>query len=81
VLDLGLPDMPGHQVADEIRAQPWGEDTLLIAVTGWGQVQDRAQTTASGFAHHLVKPVEPTQLLDLLQRQALHEGADDLARA
>jgi signal transduction histidine kinase len=70
VLDLGLPDIPGEDVARWIRAQPWGTDVLLVAVTGWGQSQDRARTAAAGFTHHLVKPVEPQQLLVVLGARA-----------
>jgi signal transduction histidine kinase len=70
VLDLGLPDIPGEDVARWIRGQPWGADVLLVAVTGWGQAHDRARTAAAGFTHHLVKPVEPQQLLVLLGARA-----------
>jgi DNA-binding response OmpR family regulator len=68
VLDLGLPDISGEDVARRIREKPWGAGVLLIAVTGWGQAQDRVRTAAAGFEHHLVKPVEPEQLLELLGR-------------
>jgi len=71
VLDLGLADVPGEDVARWIRTQPWGRDLLLIAVTGWGQDEDRRRTTAAGFDHHLVKPVDPDELLQLL---ATHAG-------
>jgi len=70
VLDLGLPDISGEDVARSIRGQPWGADVLLVAVTGWGQAQDRARTAAAGFTHHLVKPVEPRQLLKVLGARA-----------
>jgi len=71
VLDLGLADVAGEDVARWIRDQPWGRDLLLIAVTGWGQDEDRRRTTAAGFDHHLVKPVDPDELLQLL---AAHAG-------
>jgi len=70
VLDLGLPDISGEDVARSIRGQPWGADVLLVAVTGWGQAHDRARTAAAGFTHHFVKPVEPQQLLRVLGARA-----------
>jgi signal transduction histidine kinase len=68
VLDLGLPDVSGEDVARWIRAEPWGAEVLLVAVTGWGQQHDRARTAAAGFAHHLVKPVEPQELLKVIDQ-------------
>ena len=67
VLDLGLADIPGEDIARWIREQPWGAGLLLVAVTGWGQEQDRKRTAAAGFDQHLVKPVDPDELLALLQ--------------
>ena len=66
VLDLGLPDMSGEEVALWIGQQPWAEAVTLIAVTGWGDRQDRERTAAAGFTHHLVKPVDPRALLELI---------------
>jgi signal transduction histidine kinase/ActR/RegA family two-component response regulator len=66
VLDLGLADRPGEDVASWIRAQPWSAGLLLVAVTGWGQEHDRQRTADAGFAHHLVKPVDPDELVALL---------------
>jgi signal transduction histidine kinase/ActR/RegA family two-component response regulator len=66
VLDLGLADMPGEDVARWIRAQSWSAGLLLVAVTGWGQEHDRQRTTKAGFSHHLVKPVDPDELVALL---------------
>lgn len=75
VLDLGLADVPGEDVARWMRAQPWGHGLLLIAVTGWGQDEDRRRTSAAGFDHHLVKPVDPDELLQLLtSRVGLQPG-------
>jgi CheY-like chemotaxis protein len=62
-LDLGMPGMDGYETARRMRARPAARDTLLIAVTGWGQERDRSQTAAAGFNQHLVKPAE----LDALQ--------------
>jgi signal transduction histidine kinase len=66
LLDLGLPQLTGYEVADRIRHQPWGQDMVLIALTGWGHDADRQRSTAAGFDHHLVKPLDPSALLHLL---------------
>ena len=57
VLDVGLPDMTGYELAGHIRAADWGRRGLLIAVTGWGQQADKLRAAAAGFDHHLTKPV------------------------
>lgn len=66
LLDIGLPEMTGYEVAHRIRQQPWGQGMVLIALTGWGQEADRQRSTQAGFDHHLVKPVAPAALLHLL---------------
>ena len=68
LLDLGLPGMDGYEVARRIRSSPDRDDLLLVAVTGWGQDEDRRRSEQSGFDLHLVKPVEPDCLEVLLQR-------------
>jgi PAS domain S-box-containing protein len=65
-MDLGMPKMDGFEAARRIREQPWGRDMLLVAVTGWGRDEDRRRTKEVGFDCHLVKPVEPTALKDVL---------------
>lgn len=65
-LDIGLPGMSGHDVARSIREQPWGEAMFLIALTGWGQDEDRKRSTDAGFNLHMVKPVDPASLRSLL---------------
>ena len=57
LVDIGMPIMNGHDVARWIRAQPWGGNILVIALTGWNQPMDRVQTSLSGFDKHLAKPV------------------------
>jgi signal transduction histidine kinase len=57
-LDLGMPGMDGYETASHIRARSDARDTLLVALTGWGQEKDRRQTEAAGFKHHLVKPAK-----------------------
>jgi PAS domain S-box-containing protein len=66
VLDIGLPDMDGNELARRLRAQPETAKAVLIAVTGYGQEQDRKSALAAGFNHHLVKPVDPARLTALL---------------
>lgn len=66
LLDIGLPDLDGNDLARQLRAQPETARSILIAITGYGQEQDRKRTAESGFDHHLVKPVDMEHLLDLL---------------
>jgi len=66
VLDIGLPDLDGYQVAQLIRGASWGKDTELVAVTGWGRDEDRKRAFAAGFDHHLTKPITGDTLSSLL---------------
>jgi CheY-like chemotaxis protein len=66
ILDIGMPDMDGHEVARRIRRQPHSKDVTLIALTGWGQEEDRRSSTGAGFDAHLVKPVDLHALTALL---------------
>lgn len=70
LLDIGLPTLDGYEVCRRIREEPWGGDVLVIALSGWGQPEDRRKSKAAGFDHHLVKPVRHDQLTDLLNRPA-----------
>src|SRR5215469_13862339 len=70
LLDIGLPGMSGHDVARRLRAEPWGADLQLIAVTGWGQEDDRAKSLEAGFDEHLTKPIDPETLLERISRAA-----------
>ncbi|HYL88492.1 MAG TPA: PAS domain S-box protein [Burkholderiales bacterium] len=67
LLDIGLPQMNGYELAQRMRAEPSLEGTLLVAVTGYGQMHDRGRASAAGFDHHLVKPVEFGALQRLLR--------------
>jgi len=67
LLDLGLPGISGTDVAREIRAMPSNHDVTLIAVTGWGQPQDRARTAEAGFDLHFTKPVDAAQLKEVIE--------------
>jgi len=63
----GLPDLDGYQLAQQVRASAWGRNAILIAVTGWGQEEDRLRALTSGFDHHLTKPIAAEELEALLQ--------------
>jgi CheY-like chemotaxis protein len=67
LLDIGMPKANGYEVARQIRAGPGGREVLLIAITGWAQDADKAQSRAAGFDHHLTKPIEPETLIELLR--------------
>jgi CheY-like chemotaxis protein len=64
LLDIGMPKMNGYEAARHIREQAWGQDMLLVALTGWGQDDDKRRAAEAGFDHHLTKPVS----LDALQK-------------
>ncbi len=66
LLDIGMPGMDGYEVARRIRANPNHRHISLIALTGWGQDEDRQRSTAAGFNHHLVKPADIDQLRQIL---------------
>jgi signal transduction histidine kinase/ActR/RegA family two-component response regulator len=66
ILDIGMPRLNGYEVAQRIRAEPGGQDLLMIALTGWGQTQDQERAMRSGFDFHCTKPVEISRLLELL---------------
>jgi signal transduction histidine kinase len=66
LLDVGMPKMSGYDLARSIRELPWGADVVLIAVTGWGQPEDRRRAREAGFDHHLVKPEAAGELVKLL---------------
>jgi CheY-like chemotaxis protein len=66
LLDIGLPELNGYDVARKIREQPWGRNIVLIALTGWGKDEDRRRSSEAGFNIHVVKPVEFAHLNALL---------------
>ena len=65
-LDLGMPGMDGYEVARRVREHPDLRGTVLAALTGWGQDDDRRRTAEAGFDHHLVKPPDPDSVIKLL---------------
>lgn len=68
LLDIGLPTMNGYDVARAIREQSWGTNMTLIATTGWGMQEDKQHSADAGFDRHLVKPVDPQLLLQMLSK-------------
>jgi CheY-like chemotaxis protein len=79
LLDIGLPGMDGYQVASTLREDDFSKDAVIIAVTGYGQDEDRRRTLAAGFDHHLVKPVNFDSLIALIGRPTYVEGRSDPA--
>jgi signal transduction histidine kinase/CheY-like chemotaxis protein len=80
ILDIGMPDMNGYDVARSARQKPWGKSAYFIALTGWGQATDKDRAAAAGFDRHLTKPVDADvlgALLDaaLLEKRNLASGA------
>jgi len=78
VLDIGMPRLDGYAACRAIRALPGGDRILMIALTGWGQPEDRRKAREAGFDHHLTKPVDPMRLRELLAKEAgarrTHQG-------
>jgi two-component system, chemotaxis family, CheB/CheR fusion protein len=70
-LDIGLPGMDGYEIAERLRELPESARTVLVAITGYGQDEDRRRSREAGIDHHLVKPVSP---------ETLHKLLDSLAR-
>ncbi len=70
LLDIGLPGMDGYQVASQLRGEPGMDSLIIIAITGYGQDEDRRRSRAAGFDHHLVKPVDYQTLVTLLSSSA-----------
>jgi CheY-like chemotaxis protein len=62
LLDIGLPGLNGYEACRRIREQPWGKGIVLVAITGWGQEEDKRRATEAGFDYHLTKPVDPADL-------------------
>lgn len=68
MLDIGLPGLDGYRVAETLRREPAFANVRLVAVSGYGQAEDRSRAKAAGFDHHLVKPVDFVQLVTALSR-------------
>jgi CheY-like chemotaxis protein len=69
LLDIGMPKLSGYDVARRIR-EARGSGVLIVAITGWGQEEDRRKARDAGFNHHFTKPVDFDALLDIIEREA-----------
>jgi CheY-like chemotaxis protein len=79
LLDIGLPGMNGYDAAAAIRAEPWSKTATLVALTGWGQDEDRRRSRDAGFDAHLVKPVSMEQLVEVLEQARTREAESAVA--
>jgi signal transduction histidine kinase/ActR/RegA family two-component response regulator len=70
LMDIGLPKLSGYEAAERLRADPVTRGATLIATTGWSQEEDRERSRQAGFDHHLIKPVDPAELIGLLAAEA-----------
>jgi CheY-like chemotaxis protein len=69
ILDLGMPKLSGLDVCRSVRAMPRGSEVMIVALTGWGQAQDRDRTREAGFDVHLVKPVDHETLMRVIAQR------------
>jgi CheY-like chemotaxis protein len=72
IIDIGMPDLNGYETARRMRGKEWGKRALLLALTGWGQQDDKARAREAGFDRHFTKPVDPSELeqaLDAFSKQ------------
>jgi CheY-like chemotaxis protein len=72
LLDIGMPKLNGYDVARHIRMQPWGREMRLVAITGWGQPEDRSCAIKAGFDYHLTKPVSLEDLAEILNAKGVY---------
>src|SRR5450432_554244 len=68
ILDIGMPRMTGHELARRIRQEPWGQNMLLVALSGWGESKDKKLARDAGFDYHITKPADVQALSELLQQ-------------
>jgi CheY-like chemotaxis protein len=68
ILDIGMPDINGYEVARTARNEDWGKSAYMIALTGWGQADDKERARMAGFDRHLTKPVDPDLVEEILKR-------------
>ena len=71
LFDIGMPKLNGYEACELVRQQRWGKNVVLIAITGWGHESDKIRTRQAGFDHHLVKPVDPEQLMLMLSNVSI----------
>jgi PAS domain S-box-containing protein len=70
LLDIGMPELSGYEVARQVRQSSLGRFVTLVAVSGWGQDRDKTRALSAGFNHHFTKPIEPDQLIDLIRTES-----------
>jgi signal transduction histidine kinase/ActR/RegA family two-component response regulator len=75
ILDIGMPGIDGYELARRLRREPATRDALLVAITGWGQDEDRRRAAAAGFDAHLTKPADPELVLRLLAERFAERGS------
>ena len=68
LLDIGMPRLNGYEACRQIRAQPWANTVVMVAVTGWGQDDDRRRSREAGFDLHLVKPLDPVEVERMMRK-------------
>ena len=73
LLDIGLPRLSGYDIARHVR-QRRGDEVLLVAITGWGQEEDRRKAREAGFDHHFTKPADFEVLLQLIEQEMKHRA-------
>jgi CheY-like chemotaxis protein len=74
LLDIGMPRLNGYEAARRIREQPWGKTMVLVALTGWGQEEDKRRAEGAGFDRHFTKPVDTAMLEKLLAGPESEQG-------
>ena len=79
LLDLGMPKMDGYETARRLRNESWGQQVMLVALTGWGQQRDRERTAEAGFDLHLVKPIAEFELFQAIG--AMHSNKPSISKA
>jgi DNA-binding response OmpR family regulator len=72
-MDIGLPKLNGYEACRRIREQSWGKSMILVALTGWGQEEDRQRSREAGFDDHLVKPLDLDALMRVLASLRMSE--------
>jgi PAS domain S-box-containing protein len=76
ILDIGMPDMTGYELARRLRQEPWGRTMILMAITGWGQQEDKERAKAAGFDRHFTKPVDPDDVEGALHALLDHRQSE-----
>jgi CheY-like chemotaxis protein len=66
LLDIGMPRLNGYDAARRIRAERWGKSIMVVAMTGWGQDEDKRRASEAGFDRHFTKPVDPSEIEQLI---------------